>query len=312
MKRESLRDQVRQLLRYATTGWRRKALIALFILASLGVITQIIIANWDLLVAYDWEIKPSWLVYAVVFFFVDFFVSLWAWHLLVVNLTGFDNLRRTAKIVLTSNLARRIPGSVWYITGRALLYGEQGVSKRSISLLSGLEMIFFMISAVVTFVMAVPFWVLPGRLAGTVEPAWLLAALPVGMVLVHPRLLQRIWHRISRERLTRPLKWRDTVVWLALYVLTWILGAVVLFCVINFFHRLSWGHFMPVLGMWALAGIISITGFFTISIIGLREISLVFLLAQFVPHPITILIAISVRLIWLAGELITALISLKL
>lgn len=312
MKREPLREQVRQLLRYATTGWRRQALIALFILASLGVITQIIIANWDLLVAYDWEIRPSWLVYAVVVFFVDFFVSLWAWHLLVVNLTGFDNLRRTAKIVLTSNLARRIPGSVWYITGRALLYGEQGVSKRSISLLSGLEMIFFMISAVVTFVMAVPFWVLPDRLAGTVEPAWLLVALPFGMVLVHPRLLQRIWHRISRERLARPLKWRDTMVWLVLYMLTWILGAVVLFCVINFFHRLSWEHFMPVLGMWALAGIISITGFFTISIIGLREISLVFLLAQFVPHPITILIAISVRLIWLAGELITALISLKL
>lgn len=313
MSLQSLKDLARQLVRYSTTGWRRKALIAFFVLLTLAVIAQILFANRDVLLTYEWNIRPVWLVYALLFFSVDFLVSLWAWHILVVNLVGFNNLRLTAKIVLTSNLARRIPGPVWHITSRALMYGEQGISRRSITLLSGLEMAFFFISAIVVFLLTLPFWVLPAEMTGNQDPVWLLAiALPVGLLLVHPRLLQRVWQRMSRESVERQLQWRDTVVWLAFYGMTWVLGGGVLFSVINFFEPLAWSEFVAVTGIWSLAGIVSITGFLTVSFIGLREISLVFLLTPIVPHPITLLIAISIRLIWVTGELLTSLLSLRL
>lgn len=313
MSLQSLKDLVRQLVRYGTTGWRRKALIVFFVLLTLAVIAQILFANRDVLLTYEWNIRPVWLVYALLFFSADFLVSLWAWHILVVNLVGFNNLRLTAKIVLTSNLARRIPGPVWHITSRALMYGEQGISRRSITLLSGLEMAFFFISAIVVFLLTLPFWVLPAEMTGNQDPVWLLAiALPVGLLLVHPRLLQRVWQRMSRESVERQLQWRDTVVWLAFYGMTWVLGGGVLFSVINFFEPLAWSEFVAVTGIWSLAGIVSITGFLTVSFIGLREISLVFLLTPIVPHPITLLIAISIRLIWVTGELLTSLLSLRL
>lgn len=313
MSLQSLKDLARQLVRYSTTGWRRKALIVFFVLLTLAVIAQILFANRDVLLTYEWNIRPVWLVYALLFFSADFLVSLWAWHILVVNLVGFNNLRLTAKIVLTSNLARRIPGPVWHITSRALMYGEQGISRRSITLLSGLEMAFFFISAIVVFLLTLPFWVLPAEMTGNQDPVWLLAiALPVGLLLVHPRLLQRVWQRMSRESVERQLQWRDTVVWLAFYGMTWVLGGGVLFSVINFFEPLAWSEFVAVTGIWSLAGIVSITGFLTVSFIGLREISLVFLLTPIVPHPITLLIAISIRLIWVTGELLTSLLSLRL
>lgn len=313
MSLQSLKDLARQLVRYSTTGWRRKALIVFFVLLTLAVIAQILFANRDVLLTYEWNIRPVWLVYALLFFSADFLVSLWAWHILVVNLVGFNNLRLTAKIVLTSNLARRIPGPVWHITSRALMYGEQGISRRSITLLSGLEMAFFFISAIVVFLLTLPFWVLPAEMTGNQDPVWLLAiALPVGLLLVHPRLLQRVWQRMSRESVERQLQWRDTVVWLGFYGMTWVLGGGVLFSVINFFEPLAWSEFVAVTGIWSLAGIVSITGFLTVSFIGLREISLVFLLTPIVPHPITLLIAISIRLIWVTGELLTSLLSLRL
>lgn len=310
---EEITSRVKQLIRYLTSGWRRKALVVFFILLSLAVITQVVVANWELLVAYEWNIRPVWLAYALGFFLAAFLTSLWAWHVLVANLAGFDNFRRSSKIYLTSNLARRVPGSIWHITSRALLYGEAGVSKRSISVLSGLEMIFFLVSGVVTVLLAIPFWGLPSQIGGSVDPVWfLVVALPVGLALVHPKLLATLWQRISKEQLSRRLLWRDTVVWLAYYVMTWVLGAAVLFCVINFFEPIPTEQFLPVMGMWALAGTISVVGFLTISLIGLREISLVFLLAQLVPHPITLIIAIAIRLIWLTGELVTSLLALKL
>ena len=310
---EEITSRLKHLIKYLTSGWRRKALVLFFIILSLAVITQVVVANWELLVEYEWNVRPVWLAYALGFFLVAFLTSLWAWHVLVANLAGFDDFRRSSKIYLTSNLARRVPGSIWHITSRALLYGEAGVSKRSISVLSGLEMIFFLVSAVVTVLIAVPFWGLPSQIGGSVDPAWFLViALPIGLALVHPRLLSTLWQRISKEQLSRPLLWRDTVVWLAYYVMTWILGAAVLFCVINFFEPIPAGKFLPVMGMWALAGTISVVGFLTISLIGLREISLVFLLAQIVPHPITLIIAIAIRLIWLTGELVTSLLALKL
>lgn len=299
------------VLRYLTSGWRRKLIFAIFALISVGIIVRITLSNWDLLVGYEWRLSPIWLGYAVLAFIVDFLVSLWAWHALVSQLTGFRNFFRSTKIVLASNLARRMPGGIWYIASRAVLYEEEGIRKRRTSIVSALEMAFFFISSIVTVLAMLPFWSLPERIPDTLGATWILLLVAlVGLIAVHPRVLQVLWRVTGLDDFPAEVHWTDTVAWLLLYTATWFLGGIVLFCIINFFTAVPSSELTGVIGVWALAGAISIMGSFTLPIIGLREITLIFLLEQFVLHPITLAVAVTVRLLWLTGELLTSLAAL--
>lgn len=317
-KLRGLAGQLSRWGRYLMSGWRRPALTALFVVLSLVVIGRVIWGNWELLASYPWRLRPRYLLYALIFFGLDFFLALWAWHLLVARLANYRNFRQTIKIYLYANLARRIPGSVWYIASRALLYQAVGVSKTSTSLLSGLELAFFILSGVATTLLSLPFWQASTRdqsqLGSFLTHEPLLAALliPLALLLVHPRVLGWLWRKVSPENPAMTLSWHDTAVWMGVYILTWVLGGAVLFSVINLFYILPLSQLGMIIGIWSLAGAVSLAGFVTISIFGLREISLVLLLTLVLPGPVALVIAVAIRLIWLSGELITSLLSLKL
>ncbi len=309
----SLAQQIRRIGHYLITGWRRQLLSVFFILFTVFLIVRVIYGNWELLANYAWEIRPEWLLYGIIAFFVDFFLVIWIWHLLVARLANYNNLHRTVKIYLQANLSRRIPGMVWYIASRALLYQGAGVSKTQISLLSGLELAFFMISGFVTTLLTLPFWSGLDEVLTPSTQFWAsLFMVFLGVLLVHPRILQKLWQKTSRSLPEQELRWGDTAVWLTLYILTWIVGGLVLFSVINFFQPLPTVHLITVIGMWSLSGTISLAGFFTISFVGLREVTLIVLLTQLLPMPVTLIVAITVRLMWLTGELLASLFSFKL
>lgn len=299
--------------RYLSSGWRRTLLTALFVLVSFGVIAKIIIDSWDTLTDYHWQFRYGQFLLAIFFFLLDFALAIWAWHLLIKTLANYNNLRRTAKIIMQANLARRVPGMVWYIASRSVLYEEVGVSKRTTSLLSGLEILFFLLSGIVTTLLTLPFWEWPGTVLDNVSP-WLLLLVfvPMSVCLVHPRIFNVFWQKISKETAVSPLLWRHTMVWLTVYILTWVLGAMVLFFVINTMYPMPASSLVMIIGIWSLAGTISLAGFITISFFGLREVTLALLLSLTLPSPLILVVVILIRLIWLIGELATSLLAFKL
>ncbi len=301
-----------QAATYLTTGWRRKLLTLCFILLTVAVIGQILYVNRETLGIYLREARPIFLLPAALFFVLDLLLALYAWHLLVSNLTAFDNFRINTKINLYSNLARRIPGSVWYVASRAILYEEQGVSKKMTTLLSALELTFFISSGIVVTLCTLPFWELPSNLSNDFPTAWLIIFIALcSLLLANPTILQFIWRWLAKESV-RQLYWRETLYWLLIYALTWVVGGFVLHAVINLFQPLALTVLPMSIGVWSLAGIVSLVGFISLSVFGLREVSLALLLTPILPLPVTLLIGIVVRLIWLSGELISSLYSLRL
>lgn len=295
------------------SGRRTGLLAAFFLLVTLVIIGRILVTNWELIKTYQWQFRPVWLIYALLFFLLDLLLATWAWHLLTVRLASYDNFRRSAKICWSANLARRIPGPIWYIAGRALLYEKEGVSKATISLLSALELLFFLVSGLITVALTLPFWALPAVLVSHLNQYWFfLLLLPPSFLFVHPRFLEKLWQKLNKTPLPKRLKWRDTIAWLWLYVLTWIVGAFVLFSVINLVQPLAPGKIIVIIGVWALAGSVSLAGSLTISFIGLREASLALLLTQLIPAPIALIVAVAVRIVWLAGEILSVLLAWRL
>ncbi len=298
---------------HLTTGWVSKLITAIFIVLSMIVIGLVVVSNWETIESFEWQIRPVWFIFIVIFFVIDLLVATWAWHLLVVRLANYRNFRQSAKICWWANLARRIPTPVWYIAGRAIMYEKVGVSKTTTSLLSTLELLLFLLSGLATTLLTLPFWAIPPELSQNVNP-WLLLILllPLSLLFIHPRLLEKSWRWLRPEIPLTPLRWQDTITLLFYYILAWIFGALVLFSLLNLLYPVPITNLIPVIGIWSLAGSISLAGALTISVVGVREISLILLLTILVPAPIALIVAILIRVIWLLGELLSAVVSFKL
>jgi hypothetical protein len=311
--RHKIISLARVTINYMTTGWRRVALTVFMVLFSLAIIARIVIGNWDLLVNQEWTFAPIWLAYGLVFFFIDLALSLFNWHLLVAQLTGFGNLRLNTKFCLQSNLARRLPGTVWYVASRATLYQEAGIGKRQISMVSALELVLFILSGLLVTVITLPFWIRDLDTIGRSNQIWwLLLVLPATLVLMHPGVLQRIWRRIGQSDPTVDVRWANVAIWIGINIGIWILGGLVLYCIIRVFHQLPFDSIIALTGIWSLAGAISLIGFIVFTNIGLREVSLVLLLSLIIPAPTAVIVALVARLLWLVGELVASLFSFAL
>ena len=129
---------------------------------------------------------------------------------------------------------------------------------------------------------------------------------------MHPRVLGKLWSQFGQTDMRERLSWQDTLLWVSFFVLAWVIGGLTLFSTINFVYTLPFSEFVPILGMWVIANIVSVAGALTIGGFGLREISLAVLLSLIMPAPVAIVISLLMRLVWLAAELLGALISLLL
>ncbi|MEZ4510984.1 MAG: hypothetical protein R3C62_03840 [Chloroflexota bacterium] len=310
---QSITHWVNRVAHTLFTGRWRRVVTGVFLGLTAVVILTVLYGNRELLRTYEWHIQPYWLLIATLVMFGSMFLGGWAWHLVAKRMAGVENGRLNLKIWWYANLAKRIPGVVWYIASRAILYEQAGVSKRTTSLLSGLELALIFVSGIITTLLTLPFWILPTEITENLGRAWfLLILLPLSFLLIQPRILEKIWQKLSHETNTHPLRWRDTLYWLGFYVIIWVLGGVVMFSTINFFQTLPATQLLATIGMWALASSVSLAGAITFTSIGVREVSLTLLLTQLMPLPVAIITIIAIRLLWLAGELITAVISLKL
>ncbi len=301
-----------RLFSYLSTGWRYRVLTFLFLGISLVAIGSILNANWSSIKSYILQLNPIWLLISLVLISLDILLITFVWHVVVVRMTYYNNLRRNVKHWLYSNMAKRLPGPVWYIANRVMLYEQDGVSKINISVLSGLELALILVSGVITFMLTLPFWSLSANIWGQIGRSWPLLLLLTGsIVLVHPTVLTKLWQRLSQETV-QPLYWKETGLWCGFYVLIWIIGGCALYAIINIFFVLPIQNIFAVIGMWAIANIISLAGTLALSGMGLRELSLVLLLTQILPPPAALFIAIISRLLWLTTESLLAILSLLL
>lgn len=298
---------------YIFTGRRRHLVTVGLVLFTLLVIGTILTANWTTLAAFEWQLRPIWLLAGLLFLLGNFGLNAWIWHLLSARLVNYNNARFNIKVWCYANLMRRIPGTVWFIASRAALYEQIGVSKLRISLLSGLELALILAAGLVTGLLTLPFLVLPAAYKSNLATSWLLIPVLIGAaLLMHPRVLGALWHRLTRDKMVEQLRWGDTLRWVGLFVIAWILGGFTLFSTINLVHPLPSSNFAAILAIWVVANTVSVAGALTIGGFGLREISLTVLLSQFVPTPVALVISLLMRLIWLVAELIGALVSLIL
>lgn len=247
------------------------------------------------------QVRPAFLLLALVIYLLTFLMHLMGWHRLSRLLLGPFKLQQNSAAVAGSNLVKYLPTIAWYIANRAHYYSRLGVPQARVVAAAFYEL-GFMVGACAGLLSLLWLYGLS---------PWLAVAVPVALVLILWAL--DVFHRAHFKPaggagLRVRVAWISAFLW---YGATWPIAGLFLWAILATFTPVSLDSLPTVLWFWLSAALasyaVSLTlGFFVIA----REITLTVLLAQIWPLPVALATAITVKLVLTLGEVLCSLITL--
>lgn len=266
-------------------------------LAALG---YMIYRQKDVLLNYTWEFRPLPLIGTFLFYLLTLAESAWVWGWIMNAVARPFPQRVHFKNYMMSHVARRLPGTVWYIAGRAYFYNQAGIDARVTSLGSGLEYAVILASGVVTSTLFAA-----SLIADLSLNPWIMVIVFVASLsILYPPVMQRIF-RLARIE-SQPVPNRKIFLWVAAYVVIWITGGVTLFCTANIVYPLPISDLGYVIGSYSLVGLGSMLLLLAPSTVGVTEVGLSLLLSRIMPSSIAPIVAILSRALLTLEEILLA------
>ncbi|MDT4894512.1 MAG: glycosyltransferase 2 family protein [Pseudonocardiales bacterium] len=171
---------------------------AAFGVAVLAFGAAYIAGRWDELRVALHGARPGWIVLAVAFAALGQYAAVFGFRAILTALQHRLGILAVARIYFVSQLGKYIPGAVWPIVAITEMSRRLGVSRRAAALSGVLGMIFSMVVGGLVGIVLV----LVGAAQRTPQLWWLLLALPVAVLAVHPRVVAaavRIALRVTRR-----------------------------------------------------------------------------------------------------------------
>jgi len=274
---------------------------------ALPVVSLPLLVYWnrDLLAAQLHHIRWVYVVAAACLYSADLFIAAWTWASLLDTIAGPLPLRTHLRYYCIANIAKRLPGTVWYVAGRGYLYMRQGLSLRIVSLVSGIELAITLVAgAMVSLMFAAPWLGQRG-----LQAAFLFGGAILGLTLIHPRLV-RYYLRLIKVEGSPAVSYTSLVRWLVSYVLIWVLGGIVFFLIAQVAADLEPAMLPRFIGSWSLAGLASTLLFFFPTNFGVTELTLTALLSVYMPSSLALLVAVLARVFILALDALWAAVAL--
>lgn len=265
-------------------------LVLLFLAAA-------VIGGWDSIESYDWQLEAPFLAVAVTAAVASLALNGLGYVLLVERVGGRPvPRRRLLSIWSQSVLARYVPGNVMMVAARVVLGREAGVSGRASLAASVYEQVLTLGVGAVGAV---------ALLAGGGDPGdpwlWAVAFVPAGLVLLHPRVFERVstavFRRIGRAPLDYFLSMRQVVLFAGLYAAATGLMAVAAWATVRSLAGPEAGGVLLVGSAFLLSYVVSMIAFVFPSGIGVREGVLALVLARNLPGGVAVAAATATRLV---------------
>lgn len=299
-----------------SANWARrhsKPIQYVFALVVLGFLGQYLYRGWNELAEYEFRLDWKSLALASVLVMLVFFLIPVCWGLILRIFLGVQlSWRSSIRVWYLSQISKYLPGGLWNYLSRIYLCSERDISKTKALLSIVLETILILMAQTLTFLLSLLFW--SGNLSRT---GWVLLVLPLGLLVLHPRIFQGILG-LAGQRMglgSVPLvtiRFGNLGLLLGLYTAGAITTGIAFFFFANAIYRLPL-QLLPVLtGIVTLSLIVSFLAPFAPNGFGVREGLLAFLLSQYMPSSMAILISLAARLWLTAGELLGLGISLRL
>jgi hypothetical protein len=294
-------------MRTALQNKKNRQLIYLgIVLLSVVFIAYAVKTNWAQLKNQEWHINAIYAVLAVILYPVGMIPTVAAWHWLLRAFNTKKPFLLNLRLYAISSLPRHIPGLVWYITSRTLLYEEHGVNASIILMSTATETIMLAMSG---FISAILIFSLRADLPDQFAILRYISPLSiVGLVMIFvwapggTRLLDKVLKRWRKSDQSIVLSRPALLVSLGWMFLAWVGGGILLWLLIRAITPISLDLLPMMIGIWGAAGAISLTIGIGIQGLGLRELTLAALLSLIISPITAIVVALAFRLVLTIGE----------
>lgn len=202
-----------------------------------------------------------------------------------------------------AQLAKYMPGGIWSIVGRVVLFQQFGVTRSDSTALMVLEIIGLVIGSCIVGVLSLPvFWPL---ISGSDIPAvlFLVVGFFAGLGILY--FTRGRW--LPAFNGVKKLPFAGLCV---VYALSWlVLGFAFTLIAAAFSQPLNPSDLLVIIGVHAVAWLIGFLVVFSPGGIGVRDTILAIGLIAFLPEPFPVLISIIARIAWTLAEIICFAIS---
>jgi uncharacterized membrane protein YbhN (UPF0104 family) len=283
----------------------RRLASALLATAVFFFVGSLIWRNWQEIREADFELRPGLLVLSIVLLGCYFVGRSLLWNFLTTRAGVAIGYRDAIAAWFYSQLGKYLPGKVFLYLGRLHYYRRQGRSTAQVSMVFIIETLATLSASIVTVLVSL----LVLDVAEIEEWRYLLAVALVGLgVSLHPRFLNgtlgvvlRIFKR-APQRIE--LAAADTYLFVALYVVNWLVFGVAFYVFITAIVPISASYIIYLAGSFSLASLVGMFSVFVPSGLGVREGILIFMLSQVIPLEAAIVVSVAARLWFTAVELL--------
>jgi hypothetical protein len=288
----------------------RKFLMVFFISIVLVFLLRAVYRERYILLEFDWQFKISFILPIVIVHTISMLSLSLAWHYWITRFTGYNRWRQNFYIYSVSLVARRIPGTIWYIGSRFTLYPKEDVSPKVIAAATGLELGEIGLAGILCFLILLPFYTFSIRF-----PVVYFELFGVGSLLVlvlRPGILVGIFNalltKLHRQPIQVDLTRRDLFIPLGFYLASWFLDGICLYFVTALLIPAPPAP-ADVIGVSTLSTLVAFVAQFLPISFALKEITMSSLFSAWFPISVGIVIAIAMRITMTLVEIGLVLIS---
>jgi len=268
------------------------AFIALLFIASFTILFWLAYRERDVLLSYEWELRWSFAGISFILFTLAFGTAAAIWTDIMRSFGSETTFIDHFRYFGFSQLAKRLPGTVWYFLGREYFYKQQSEMPWLASVASMLELVVSTIAGSILAAILVTkvFWGFSyNYLVG------FLLLLAGAFFLAHPWTIQQILHRMNISVIRRP-RYRRILGWIGAYLIVWALGGITFWAITNTFVVVQYSNILFFVGAWCLVGVLSTLVLLLPTNLGFSEFGLSLFLAYLFPLPLAITLAILSRI----------------
>jgi uncharacterized membrane protein YbhN (UPF0104 family) len=258
--------------------------------------------NWNQVKDASFTFDIFTLVLATLIFAFSYFIQIWAWYLITFKLNIAISFSETLENWFYSQLGKYLPGKVWLLLSRFYFYESKGKSKKAISMALYFETATVIGAGYLIFLAALILHNEIWPLSSWRQSGWLFPLLLLGLVSLHPRVLQRILNwvllRFKREPLSLSISYPDILWILFVCIISWIVGGVGFYFFVNSVFPVAPQYILFLTGALAISSTLGLIALFAPSGLGVREGALVYLLSFMMTTPVAVIISVLTR-IWM-------------
>jgi len=275
-----------------------------FVAATVGLGAYAVVAEWPKVHSALGDLGIPVVAGALVAVLAALLATMQVWRVLLAALGSPLPARAAARIMFIGQLGKYLPGSIWPVLAQMELGHAYQVPRHRSASASVLTMLVSVLTGLLTALIALPF------VAGSTPYLWVLLAAPVFLVLLHPKVLNAALGRVLRlarqPALEHPLPGRAIAGALAWSFGSWLCFGLQLWLLAVRLGAPDGQAALLAVGGFALAWTVGFLVILAPAGAGIRDVLLV---ATFGPvlgvGPATAIALVS-RVVFTAGDLLTA------